>query len=271
MAKWRPSMHEFSGSLRSSLRSIAHSSTAKRNANDVDDFSGPLTRACYGVRPQWLHNIQRRGVDKPQLRWRCSIYLLRTGGLRALFSLIAGVGSGGLVPRILTTALGRVAPRIVRTALGGVVTLDERSVLGWLVPRTEHAALGGLPLTSTAFHDCRTHAPRISIDCLSAAPGRFVARGSASVATTECCTGRGSILSAADTVFTSVSAIPIEGGTGSAKARLQRSPSRNRLLNQGVLHRRRTLPRPLVGLCPSLSWLTHQPLRRRRCADETRQ
>ena len=99
--------------------------------------------------------------------------------------------------------------------------LVESTVLGELVPRTEHAALGGLPVTSTAFYDFRTHEPRIRIDGLSASPGRFVALVSASVATTEGCTGRGSISPAADTVFASVFAIPIEGGTGSAEALTQ--------------------------------------------------
>ena len=51
---------------------------------------------------------------------------------------------------------------------------------------------------------------RIKIDGLSASPGRFVARVSASVANTEDCTGRGSISPAADTVskWTSTSAAP---------------------------------------------------------------
>ena len=92
------------------------------------------------------------------------------------------------------------------------------------MPRTEHAALGRLPLTSTAFHDFRAHEPRIRNDGLSSFPGRFVARVSASVATTEGCTGRGSISPAADTVFASVFAIPIEGGTGSAGALAAATP-----------------------------------------------
>ena len=54
--------------------------------------------------------------------------------------------------------------------------LAESLVLGWLVPFTEHAALGRLSLTSTAFHDFRTHEPRITIDFFSDPPGRFVAR-----------------------------------------------------------------------------------------------
>ena len=109
-------------------------------------------------------------------------------------------------------------PHTESTALGGLEPLAESTVLDGLVPRTEHADLGGLPLTSSSFHDFRTHEPRIRIDGLSASAGRFVARVSASVATTEGCTGRGSISPAADTVFASVFSIPIEGGTGSAEA-----------------------------------------------------
>ena len=100
----------------------------------------------------------------------------------------------------------------------------KSTVLGGLVPRTEHAAVCGLPLTSTAFHDFRTHEPRIRIDGLPDSPGRFVACVSASVATTEGCTGRGSISLATDTVFASVFAIPIEGGTGSAEALAAATP-----------------------------------------------
>ena len=92
-------------------------------------------------------------------------------------------------------------PRAESTALGGLVSRSESTALGGLVPRTERAVLGGLPLTSTDFHDLRTHEPRIRIDGLSAPPARFVARVSASVVTAEDSTGRGPISPAADTVF----------------------------------------------------------------------
>ena len=114
--------------------------------------------------------------------------------------------------------------RTERTALSGLVPLAEITVLGGLVPGTEHAVLGGLPLTSAAFHDFGTHKRCIRIDGLSAPPGIFVARVSASVAITEGCTGRGSTLPAADTVFASVFAIPIEGGMDSAEALAAATP-----------------------------------------------
>ena len=124
-----------------------------------------------------------------------------------------------------STVLGGLVPHTESTALGGLEPLAESTVWGGLVPRTEHAALGGLPVTSTAFHEFCTHEPRTRIDGLSALPGRFVARVSASVATTEGCTGRGSISPAADTVVASVFAISIEGGTGSAKVLAAATPS----------------------------------------------
>ena len=116
-----------------------------------------------------------------------------------------------------STVLGGLVPHTESTALGALEPLAESTALGGLVPRTEHAALGGLPLTSATFHHFRAHDPCTGIDGLSASPGRFVARVSASVATTKSCTGRRSISHAADTGFASVFAIPIEGSTGSAK------------------------------------------------------
>ena len=109
-------------------------------------------------------------------------------------------------------------PHTESTALSGLEPLAGITVLGGLVPRTEHATLSGLPLTSTAFHDFRTQESRVRIDGFSASPGRFVARVSASVSTSEGCTGRGSISPAVEIVFASVFAIPIESGTGSAEA-----------------------------------------------------
>ena len=63
-------MHESSGGLSSSLRSIAHSSTAKAAPTASPIFQAFFSRACYGARPQWLEKLQPRGVAKPQPRWR---------------------------------------------------------------------------------------------------------------------------------------------------------------------------------------------------------
>ena len=52
---------------------------------------------------------------------------------------------------------------------------------------------------------------------------------------------------------------------------LQRRPSHSRLLYQGVLHRRRSPPRPPVRMCQSLPCLALRPLRRRQRADKQRQ
>ena len=63
-------MHESSGGLSSSPRSIALSINRKGSANGIADFSGPLALALYRVRPQWHDKLQLRGIDKPQPRWR---------------------------------------------------------------------------------------------------------------------------------------------------------------------------------------------------------
>ena len=162
------------------------------------------------------------------------IYLLRTRGLRARSSPISGVSLGGFVPLVESTALGG------------------------LVPRTEHAALGGLPVTSTAFHDFRTQEARIVIDGLSASPGRFVARAFTSVATAEGSTGRGSISPTADTVFVSVTVIPIEGGMEFAEALAAATP----IAQPTSLSRRstqETAPAATTGSTVSVSALVGAP------------
>ena len=241
-------MHESSGSLSSSPRSIAHSSTAKAEPTASPIFPARFSEPATEYDRSGLTNFTLVGLTSPNPVGDSGIYLLRTRGLRAPSSPIPGFGLGGLVPlagsTVLgglvphtestalsgleplaeSTVLGGLVPHTESTALGGLEPLAESIVLGGLVPRTEHAALGGLPLTSTAFHEFRTHAPRTRIDGLSASPGTFVARVFASVATTEGCTGRGSISPAADTVFASVFAIPIEGGTGSAETLAAATP-----------------------------------------------
>ena len=137
-------------------------------------------------------------------------------------------------------------PHIDRTALAGLEPLAESAVLGGHVPRTEHVALDGFPLTSTAFQEFRTHEPGARIDGLSASPGRSVVCVSASVATTEGCTGRGSILPAADTVSASILLYPSRAARAPQKPWLQRRPSHSRLIYPGVLYKRRPRPRPPV-------------------------
>ena len=210
-------MHESSGSLSSPPRSIAHSSTAKAAPTAPPVFLVRLPEPAAEYDYSGLTNFNPVGLTSPNPVGDSGIYLLWTGELRAPSSPISEVGLGGLVPRS-EIALGGLMLRTERTALSGLVPLAKSTVLDGLVPRTKHAALRGLPLTSTAFHGFRTREPRIGIDGLSTPPGRFAARISASVATTEGCTGRGSIFPAADTVFASVFAIPIEGRTGSTEA-----------------------------------------------------
>ena len=145
----------------------------------------PATEYDYHSR---LTSVNPVGLTTPTPVGDDGVYLIRTNELRVSSLPIPEVVLSGLVPRA------------ERTHCGGHVLLAESTVLGRLVPCTEYAAFRGLPLTSTVFHDFLTQEPRIGIDGLSAAsPGISVARFSASVATTEGCTGCGSISPAADT------------------------------------------------------------------------
>ena len=180
LAKWEPSTHESSGSLSSSPRSIAHLRTANAAPTASPVFLARFSENAAEYDRSALTNVNTVGLTSPNPVGESGIYLLPSRGLRAPSSPIPAVVFGELEP------------------------LAENTVLGGLAPRTEHAALGGPPDTSTAFHDFRTHEPRIRIGGLSASPGRFVARVSASVVTTEGFTGRGLILPAADTVFVQV-------------------------------------------------------------------
>ena len=205
-------MHECSCSLSPSPRSIAHSSTAKAALTASPIFLARFPEPATEYNRSGLTNFNRVGLTSPNPVCERGFYLLRTRGLRAPSSPILGIRLGGL------------ASLADSTVLGALDSLAESIVLGRLVPRTEHAPLGGLPLTSIAFHDFCSDEPRMRIDGLSASPGIFFARASASVATIEGCTSRGSISLAADTVFVSVFAIPIESGTGSAEDLAAKTP-----------------------------------------------
>ena len=101
-------MHESCGSLSSSPRSIAHSSTAK---------AAPTVSPIFPARFQEpATEYDRIGLTNFNPVGDGGIYLLRTRGLRALSSPIPGVG------------------------LGGLASLAERTVLGGLVPHTESTA-----------------------------------------------------------------------------------------------------------------------------------
>ena len=82
--------------------------------------------------------------------------------------------------------------------------------LGGLVPHPDSAVLGGLPVTSTDFRDFRAHGPRMRIDDLSAPTGRFVARVSSFVGTSDDRPGRAIFWPAADATLTPVFAMPSE-------------------------------------------------------------
>ena len=224
LAKWGPSMHESSGSVSSSPRSIADSRTAKAAPTASPIFLARFLEPATEYDRSGSTKFNPVGLTRPNPVGESGIYL-RTRGLRAPSLAIPGVVLGGLAPLAKSTVLGGLVPHTESTVLGEREPLAESTVLGGLVPRAEHAVLGGLAVASTAFHDFHIHEPRIRIDGLSAFRGRFFARVSASVATTEGCTGRRSISPADDTVFALVFAISMKGGTGSIEAVAAATPS----------------------------------------------
>ena len=148
-------MHESSGSLSSSPRSIAHSSTAKAAPTASPIFLARFPEPATEYDRSGLTNFNPVGLTSPNPVGESGIYLLRARGLRAPSWPIPGIVLGGLAPLAECTVLGGLVPRTESTALGGLEPLAKSTFLGGLVPRTEHAALGGLPVTSTAFHDFR--------------------------------------------------------------------------------------------------------------------
>ena len=144
-------MQESSGSLSSSPRWIAHSSTAKAAPTASSMFLALLPESATEYDRSDLTRFNPVGVTSPNPVGDSGIYLLRTGGLRAPSSTISGVGLGGVVPRTESTALG------------GLVPLAESTALVGLVPLAENAVLHGLPLTSTAFHFF-SHTPATYMD-----------------------------------------------------------------------------------------------------------
>ena len=147
----------------------------------------------------------------------------------------------------------------------------ESTTLGGLDPHTEHAVWSGLSLTSIDFHDFHAHKRRIWIYGLSGRCRRssLVVLPSSPLPKAVSASGRFRL---ALTPF-SLRFLPYLSRAVRAPQRLwlQRRPSQSRFLFQGVLHRRRTPPRPPVRSCPSLPCLALQPLHRRRRADEQQQ
>ena len=91
LAKWVPSMHESSGSLSSSPRSIAHSRTAKAAPTASPIFPARLAEPATEYDRSGLTNFNPVGLTSPNPVGESGIYLLRTRGLRALSSPIPGV------------------------------------------------------------------------------------------------------------------------------------------------------------------------------------
>ena len=140
LAKWGPSMHESSGSLSSSPRSIAHSNTAKAVRMASPIFLACLPEPATEYDRNGLTSLNPAGFTNPNPVGDSGIYLRWIDGLRAPSSPVPGVGLGGLVPRTESTALGGLVPRTGSTAAGGFVPRTKSTALGGLVPRTESTA-----------------------------------------------------------------------------------------------------------------------------------
>ena len=91
-------MHESSGSLSSSPRSIAHSSSAKAAPTSSPIFLARFPEPATGYNRSGLTNFYPVGLTSPNSVGESCIYPLRTRELRAPSSPIRGVGLGGLVP-----------------------------------------------------------------------------------------------------------------------------------------------------------------------------
>ena len=123
---WGPSMHEFSGSLSSSPRSIAPSSTAKAAPTATPIFLARLSEPATEYDHSGLTTFNPVGLTRPNPVENSGIYLLRTGGLRTPSSPIPWVGLGGLVPRTESIDLGGLVPRTESTAMSGLVPRAPR-------------------------------------------------------------------------------------------------------------------------------------------------
>ena len=88
LAKWGPSMHESSGSLTSSRRSITHSSAAKAAPTASPIFLARFPEPATEYDRSGLTNFNLVGLTSPNPVGESSIYLLRARGLRAASSTI---------------------------------------------------------------------------------------------------------------------------------------------------------------------------------------
>ena len=98
LAKWGPSMHESSGSLSSSPRSITHSSSAKAAPTASPIFLARFPEPATEYNRSGLTNFNPVRLTSPNPVGDSGIYLLRARRLRAPSSPIPGVGLGGLAP-----------------------------------------------------------------------------------------------------------------------------------------------------------------------------
>ena len=137
LAKWALSMHESRGSLSSSPRSLAHSSTAKAAPTASLIFPARFPEPATECDRSGLTNFNAVGFTSPNPVGDRGIYLLRTHGMRAPSSPIPGVGLGGLAPFDESIVLGGT-PK----ALLWVASNPSPKALSWVGSRP---ALNMLP------------------------------------------------------------------------------------------------------------------------------
>ena len=103
-------MHESSGSLSSSPRSIAHSSTAKTAPTASPIFVARFLEPATEYDRSGLTNFNPVGLTSSNPVGERGIYLLRIRGLRAPSSPIQGVVLGGPVLLAESTVFGGLVP-----------------------------------------------------------------------------------------------------------------------------------------------------------------
>ena len=263
LSKWGPSMHESSGSLSSSPRSIAHSSTAKAAPTASPIILARFPEPSKEYNRSSLTNFNPVGLTSPNPAGDSGVYLLRTGGLRAPSSTIPGVSLGGLAPLAESTVLGW----LVRPTPKALLWLDScpspKAMFGWARAPHGTCCLGWAP----------SHPYRISqfthTSHVLGSTAFLLPRGDSSLVFLPPSPQPKTVPAACrfrlpPTPF-SLRFLPYPSRATRApqKPWLQRRPSHSRLIYQGVLHRRRPPPRSPARLCSSPPCLAFQPLRRR--------
>ena len=260
-------MHESSASLRSSPRSIAHSSTAKAAPRASPIFPARFPEPVTEYNRSGLKKFNLVGLTSPNPVGDSGIYLLRTRGLRAPSSPIPGsvrvdsrpspkalswMGSYP-TPKSLLWVDSNPSPK----ALSWVGSCPALNMLPWV------GSLSPLPRFTIFAHT--SHIEGLTAFQFPRGDSSLVFLPPSPLPKAVPAAGRFHL---PPTLFSlRLLSYPSRAARAPQKTWLQRRPSHSRLIYPGVLSRRRPPPRPPVRLCPSPPCLALQPLRRRRRAD----